>query len=139
MPGPVPKRSEQRRRANKPARDLLKPAGAAVEAPPLDLENIHPLAEQWYASLSSSPESRFFTPAVWQRARINALVLSGLLTSGRGVSSMLYASVQNDWKSLLVDPAEQRRLGIEVQAAAEDPDEAHADATVTSLMAKIGG
>ena len=106
-------------------------------APPLDLDEVHPLARELYESLQGSPEARFFTPAVWQRVRVHIAVLSKLLGSGR-MSSQMYAALQGDWKSLLVDPAEQRRLGIEVQAAAEvDEDEERADATVTSLMTKL--
>lgn len=138
MPGPVPKRSEQRRRVNAPARPLVKPVGAAP-APALGLDDAHPLAVELYEALKGSAEARFFTPAVWQRARVHVLVLSTLLRSSR-MSSQMYAALQGDWKSLLVDPAEQRRLGIEVQAVAEvDVDAERADATVTSLMTKLGG
>lgn len=137
MPGPPPKRSEQRRRKNAPVRPILPVSGAAPKAPPLGVE-VHELASDWYESLAGSPESRFFTPAVWQRARIAALMLSRLILSSKP-SSMWYAAIQSDWRSLLVDPAEQRRLQIEVQEAVEDPDAAHAAATVTDLTARLGG
>jgi hypothetical protein len=104
----------------------------------LDDEDLHPLASGWYAALVVSPEARFFTPAVWERARVNVLVLSRLLRSSR-MSSQMYAAVQADWKSLLVDPAEQRRLGIEVQAAGVDPAVERAAATVTDLRSRLGG
>jgi hypothetical protein len=114
MPGPVPKRSDQRRRRNAPAFGLDKPAGAAESAPALNAD-VHALAADWYAALSEGAEAAYYTPATWQRARIVAVMLSKVLESGRP-SSQMYAALQNDMKSLLVDAGELRRLGIEVQA-----------------------
>lgn len=119
MPGPVPKRSDQRRRRNKPAIDITKVDGAAAAAPELDLE-VSSIVADWYGALSLGPEARFYTPAMWQRARIVAKMLDGVLTSGRP-SSQMYAALQGDMKSLLVDAGELRRLGIEVQAADVEP------------------
>ncbi|MGI9091554.1 MAG: hypothetical protein ACR2GG_10680 [Gemmatimonadaceae bacterium] len=134
------KRSDQRlghqTKAQKEA--VLRVPGAAPAPPLLGLEGCHPLAVSLYEALAQSPESRFFTPAVWQRARVNVLMLSKVLLSSRP-SSQMYAAVQADWKSLLVDPAEQRRLGIEVQAAEVDEDAESASATVTNLRARLGG
>lgn len=121
MPGPVPKRSDQRRRRNKPAIDISKVGGAAAEAPELGMD-LHPLVADWYAALSQGAEAAFYTPAMWQRARIVARMLDTVVTSGKP-SSMMYAALQADMKALLVDAGELRRLGIEVQAAeAAEPD-----------------
>jgi hypothetical protein len=68
---------------------------------------------------------------MWQRARIVAKMLSGVLEAGRP-SSQMYAALQADMKSLLVDAGELRRLGIEVQAA-EEP----AVAVVTDFRARL--
>jgi hypothetical protein len=140
MPGPVPKRSEQRRRANKPARELVKPTGAAP-APELAIEELHPLALSLFESLTKSVEARFYTEAVWQRVRVHCYVLSETLyaNNGKAISSMMYTALQADWKSFLVDPAEQRRLGIEVQAEQADPDADVADSTVSSLVNRLSG
>lgn len=115
MPGPVPKRSDQRRRRNAPAFGLDKVEGAAAVIPELD-QDVHALAEDWYLSLAAGAEAAFYTPAIWQRARIVAVMLSKVLESGRP-SSQMYAALQADMKSLLVDAGELRRLGIEVQAS----------------------
>lgn len=119
MPGPAPKRSDQRRRRNKPAIEISKVDGAAPEAPELGLE-VHQLVADWYAALALGAEAKFYTPAMWQRARIVARMLDGVITSGRP-SSQMYAALQSDMKSLLVDAGELRRLGIEVQAADAAP------------------
>jgi len=120
MPGPAPKRSDQRRRRNKPAIDISKVEGAAASQPELGLE-VHPLVADWYAALDEGPEAQFYTPAMWQRARIVARMLDGVITAGRP-SSQMYAALQADMKSLLVDAGELRRLGIEVQAAEAQPE-----------------
>ena len=119
MPGPPPKRSDQRRRRNKPAIDISKVPGAAAAAPDLGFE-VHQVVADWYAALSLGAEAQFYTPAMWQRARIVARMLSGVLESGRP-SSQMYAALQADMKSLLVDAGELRRLGIEVQPAEPAP------------------
>lgn len=119
MPGPVPKRSDQRRRRNAPSIAITKVDGAAASQPDLGLE-VSPIVEDWYGALALGPEAQFYTPAMWQRARIVAKVLDGVLTSGRP-SSQMYAALQGDMKSLLVDAGELRRLGIEVQAADTAP------------------
>lgn len=141
MPGPPPKRSEHRRRANTPKSQqtaaLVKPEGA-VDAPPLDLTDVHPMAAALFESIAGSPEAQFFTPAVWQRARVHTLLLSNLLRADRPSANM-YAALQSDWQALLISPAEQRRLGIEVQRVVADDDEAAADATVLDLKAKLSG
>jgi hypothetical protein len=121
MPGPVPKRSDQRRRRNAPAHGTAKVGGAAVASPDLDVEGLHPLAVSWFAALAEGAEAQFYTPALWQRARIVAVMLSDLLAASKP-SSMMYVALQADMKALLVDAGELRRLGIEVQAAEEAPE-----------------
>lgn len=119
--GPAPKRASQRRRENKPDRPIEHIDGA-VPPPPLDLE-VHPLAAAMYDALCGSMEAGYLTAASWQRARISAYVLSEQLNRHE-VSSVMYTALQQDWKALLIDPGEQRRLGIEVNRAPEvDEDE----------------
>jgi len=129
-PGPPPKRAADRRRENKPARPVEHVDGA-VPPPELNLDTVHPLAADMYEALKASPESAYLTPVAWQRARMSAYVLSKQLLRGEGVSSVMYAAIQQDWKALLIDPAELRRLSIEVRKApTSDPD---ADAAVARL------
>lgn len=119
--GPVGKRSDQRHghRTKAEQAKITKIQGAAATQPELGLE-VHSLVADWYAALAEGPEAQFYTPAMWQRARIVARMLDGVLTSGRP-SSQMYAALQADMKSLLVDAGELRRLGIEVQAAEPSP------------------
>jgi hypothetical protein len=119
--GPVPKRSDHLHghRSKADLSRVAKVDGAAVVVPELGFE-AHQLVVDWFASLADGAEAQFYTPAMWQRARIVAEMLSRLLSSSRP-SAQLYTAIQQDMKSLLVDAGELRRLGIEVQAAVLEP------------------
>ena len=116
--GPVPKPPDKRHgHRSKAENATTRVTGAAAEPPLLDLD-VPDVVADWYAALSQGPEARFYTPALWQRARVAAVMLAGVLRSGRP-SSQMYAALQRDMQALLVDAGELRRLGITVQPAAE--------------------
>jgi len=116
--GPVPKPPDKRHGHRSKAENVTtRVSGAAPAPPPLDLD-VPDVVADWYAALSQGPEARFYTPALWQRARVAAVMLAGVLRSGRP-SSQMYAALQKDMQALLVDAGELRRLGITVQPAAE--------------------
>lgn len=73
MPGPIPKRSTERRRRNKPEHPITEATfqGDAVIKPPLR-PGIHPLAKRWYDSLADSGQSRWYEPSDWAFAMIIA-------------------------------------------------------------------
>lgn len=138
--GPAPKREGQRRRRNKPDTPVEHVAGAgAPEPPPLDLPNAHHLAVDLYDALRNSAEAAYLTPAAWQRARVSALVLSQQLASGKP-SAVMYSALQADWKALLIDAGELRRLGIEIgKAEAVDTDELAAVSALDEFRASRSG
>ena len=114
--GPVPKPPDKRHgHRSKAENATTRVTGAAAEPPPLGLD-VPDVVADWYAALSQGPEARFYTPALWQRARVAAVMLAGVLRSGRP-SSQMYAALQKDMQALLVDAGELRRLGITVQPA----------------------
>lgn len=139
--GPVPKRSDQRRRANKPEVPIIHaPSGtrAAVAAPEPD-GSWHQLAHDWYASLAESGQSQFFEPSDWQQARVWADLLSRELFKDKP-SAMMINAWQAGAAELLTTEGARRRMRIELErAVASDPGQDHADATVTDLMDRIGG
>ena len=128
--GPIGKRSDHRHGHRTKAENAVDQIFGAAPQPELGLD-VHELAESWYAALADSPESQYYTPAMWERARIVAQMLSGVLRAGRP-SSQMYAAIQSDMKSLLVDAGELRRLGIEVQSAESQPV-----APVTDFRARL--
>src|SRR5690349_14152562 len=115
MPGPVPKRSEERRRQNKPDRPASKvPAGGPVVQPeaPADL---HPLAASWYESLSRSGQARYYEPSDWETARVTAVLLSEQLLSGKPSSMMLTALFDVMRRDLLSSEGARRVARLEVE------------------------
>lgn len=76
MPGPVPKRSNQRRRRNKPDVPIDTALGAAdVEIPEAD-PDWHHVATRWYEALARSAQSFYYEPSDWAYAYVQAESLS---------------------------------------------------------------
>lgn len=125
VPGPVPKRSDQRRRRNKPAggevtRAKSKGASGAPEADP----DWHPIAIEWFSSLGESGQSQFYEPSDWATARVWAELLSRQLESGRPSAQMISAW-SSDNTNLLGTEGARLRSRIELEKGdAEKPDEA---------------
>lgn len=113
MPGPVPKRSNQRRRRDSSAVSLRTvQVDGVVEVPAAD-ESWHPIAGAWYTSLAESAQSQFYEPSDWAYAFVWAEVLSRQLASGRPSARML-ASWQSAASDLLTTEASRRRVRVEV-------------------------
>ena len=125
MPGPVPKRTEQRRRRNvSPAGAVTKAAGAkTVRRPNVD-SSWHPIARDWYKSLSLSGQAKFYEPSDWQTARYVAELMSRALNQGQRISSQLVAAIQSAQTDLLTTEGARRRARVELQrgeVAVESP------------------
>ncbi|WP_197688731.1 hypothetical protein [Corynebacterium belfantii] len=119
MPGPVPKRSDQRRRRNKDATGLhiVKDLPATAKAkPPRVSPNWHPLMKDWFRSLKESGQSAFYEPSDWQTARLLAEVMSQELNSGEAVKASMLAEFNRAAAALLTTEGERRRLRVELQA-----------------------
>lgn len=154
--GPVPKRSDQRRRRNEPSIPITKaPSGQSQRppAPPGD-PNWHPIAASFYASLESSGQSRFYEPSDWALAKLVAESMSRDLSEQvvgvterdgvlRDVIPLKGASLAAYLKAcsvLLVTEGDRRRLQIELESPqAIDPNAERASATITDLRSRLGG
>ncbi|MFI7191469.1 hypothetical protein ACIBQ0_17180 [Nocardia nova] len=142
MPGPPPKPASQRRRANKPkSLGEAEPETfvGAVDAPPLNIEGAHHLVVDLYESLAGSVEGQYFSPADWQRARLEMHYLNELLLGDKTPGAMAWATVQSALGDLLVSPADKRRLGIELQRKRVDADEDAAVAQIDEYRRRLGG
>lgn len=126
MPGPIPKRSDQRRRRNKSdGPSLVKaPGGAAPEVPPAD-EEWHPIAAGWYESLAQSGQAQFYEASDWATAYYVAEAMSRNLNSVR-FSAQLFQAVMSGMTDLLTTEGARRRARVELEreSGAEDPREA---------------
>ena len=116
--GPVPKRSDQRRRANKTEIPLATARGARPRIPSAD-RTWHPIARGMFESLKRSGQSEFFEASDWQAARLAAEATSRLLKAEK-FSAMLLAAVDGMWARLLMTEADRRRLRIELERPKED-------------------
>lgn len=116
MAGPVGKRSDQRRRRNKPEGPQLvvAPAAPAVTVPEPS-EAWHPLMVDWYRSLMSSGQSAFYEPSDWEMARLAAHVMSQELNSGEAVKAATLKEFQAIANNLMTTEGARRKLRVELQ------------------------
>lgn len=128
--GPIPKRSEERRRTNKPddAEPVTAPAGTEILWPEPDIE-WHDLAADWYASLAESGQAAFYQQSDVMTARYVAEAMSRNLLAGR-FSAQLFAAVMGGMTELLTTEGSRRRVRIELERA---PVAKQAPAGVTAI------
>lgn len=131
--GPVPKRSDHRRRTNSPAVPLSRVDGAeAVERPAAD-EAWHPVARRWYDALGESGQAVFYEPSDWATAYLMAESISrdlnpqfvGFAQTGRDETTAEYATIPLKGASLsaylkamsdlLATEGARRRASVELQ------------------------
>lgn len=155
--GPVPKRTTQRRRTNKPkipTTSVKTPAGAAPIVAPGPDQTWHPVARSWYESLVVSGQAEFYQPSDWSTAVLIAESMSrdlspqfvGFTESGevihesiplKGASLSAYLRAMS---VLMVTEGDRRRLSLELAAAPKaDPDAERAAGTVTDIRSRLGG
>jgi len=115
--GPIPKRSEERRRTNKPAdaEPVTAPAGAEVLWPEPEPE-WHDLASEWYMSLQDSGQSVFYQQSDVMVARYLAEAMSRNLNASR-FSAQLFAAVMAGMTELLTTEGARRRVRVELERA----------------------
>lgn len=138
--GPVPKRSDQRRRANKPDVPVkAAPAGNSVYRVPSPRPDWHPLARRWWLALAKSGQSRWYEPSDWEHAFVWADLLSRQMWSDKPSAMMLTA-----WDSassrLLVTEGDRRRVRIELDRdPGPDPDKEAGVASMRAWRDKLAG
>lgn len=84
----------------------------------------HPIAVEWFDSLSKSGQSDFYEPSDWAMARYCAELMSRTLFAERP-SAQMVASLDSVMARLLVTEGDRRRARLELQKAAPvDPVQA---------------
>lgn len=113
--GPVPKRSSERQRRNKPEVEIttIEVSGPA-DQPELGLEDPHPIIVDLWHSLAESAQAEFYEPSDWQFARFTLHFASDLLKAGRP-SAQMFQGVTSALSDLLVSEGARRRLRMEVE------------------------
>lgn len=129
MPGPIPKRSDERIRRNKDVVEIdVVEAVGEVAVPPLDLEDPHPMVQDFYDSLSESAQTEYYEPSDWQFARWTLHWMDHTLKSSKP-SAMLIQTINAAFTEMMVSEGARRRLRMEIergQAEAEVVDIASA-------------
>ncbi len=119
--GPIPNRSDQRVRRNKPEEGPIDKITAigTVEVPVLGITNPHPIVKDLYESMKTSAQARFYEPSDWQYARLTFHFVNKLLRQQKP-SAMLLSSVNQMLTSLLLTEGDRRRVRIEVERQQAD-------------------
>lgn len=127
--GPVPKRSSERRRRNKPegAEITTVPVAEQQVKCPLADESWHQIARDWYDSLAVSGQAVFYEPSDWATARYVAEAMSRSLLASR-FSAQMFAAVSAAMTELLTTEGARRRARLEI-ARGKPGDEKPADVT----------
>lgn len=152
--GPLPKRSDQRRRTNQPDIAVISAEGAEVVVAPDADSAWHPVALAWYESLAQSGQAKFYEPSDWSTAYLVAesmsrdlcpqaigiaektgeVVMATIPLKGASLSAYLRA-----FNVLLVTEGDRRRAAVELERVGpSDPDADRASATVTALRSSLG-
>lgn len=119
--GPIPKRSDERIRRNKVEGLEKVPVIGAVNQPPLDMPDAHPVTVELYNSLSDSAQSRFYEPSDWIFAKFAMHFVDTVLKQNRP-SAQLLASVQTMLADLLVSEGSRRRVRLEIERSESGGD-----------------
>jgi hypothetical protein len=129
MPGPVPKRSEERTRRNKPENEggvsLSKGEKVPFKVPPAD-GNWHSRAKQWYRSLSRSGMREYYELSDYEMARV---LCDALTEYYKRPTAMMLATILQGMTSLGVTEGERRRMRIEL----EKPKENETSASIVAI------
>ena len=124
--GPIPKRSDQRRRKNKPETPLTKAASSGKTCgPPLAAGGKHTAAaKRFYASLRTSGQAQFYEPSDWAYAA--DIICTAIDAYVKKPQAAMLASLTQAMTPLLITEGDRRRARLELERAA--PEEVTADA-----------
>lgn len=138
MRGPVPKRSEHRRRKNVPEGPALRKApGAAVVKPPAEDKDWHIAAKRWFRALKKSGQSQFYEPSDWAFAQWACDLMTKEMSREDPRAAMI-GELTSMMDNLLTSEGARRRLRVELQRG-EDSSDGDADVVVMSMYKDLGG
>lgn len=128
--GPIPKRSDERVRRNKPEVPIQKvQAFGMVEPPDLGIPDAHPFVTDFYESLKDSAQSRFYEPSDWEYARWVCNAMNDFMKASKP-SAMMFQAINSALSDLLITEGERRRVRLEIERGQAGSGES---AEVTSI------
>lgn len=127
--GPAPKRSSQRRRRNKPDKEVRTGAGNADTRQPPAKAGWHEVAKLWYESLGQSGQNKWYEPSDWAAAYMLAENMSrdlkprvvGITDEGKVIKAQVpmtggaLNAYLRGMNALLVTEADRRQAGVELE------------------------
>ena len=132
--GPIPKRSDQRRRRNKTPEDApatVVAIGQGKVTPPAEDRAWHPYAKQWFRALKKSGQAAFYQDSDWQEARIVAYLISKEMGRDSGPRAGMMDVIFSRADNLMTTEGARRRLRVELHAAKDNDDSK--EATVSMI------
>jgi hypothetical protein len=123
--GPIPERSEARRRRNKTdGPELIQAPNGTPDNLPDDLPDPdpdwHPIATKWFLSLRESGQAAFYQPSDWATAHYAAELMSRGLDSDRPPNGQYVAALNSLMSSLLTTEGDRRRARMELERKAPE-------------------
>lgn len=140
--GPIPKRSEERRRANKDVVPVEQPkSGTRLPSPQPEADPTwHPIAIRWWDALGESGQAIFYEPSDWAQAYFIAEAMTSCCSVPRGrMSSEMFKGVITATSSLMTTEGERRRLRIELKRADVEDTETAGVVALRDYKKNIGG
>lgn len=114
-PGPVPKRSEERIRRNKPEYEITRiEAEGTVEQPDLGFDDPHPITVELWESMAQSAQSEYYEPTDWAYAKFVLHHADQLLKNSRP-SAQMFQGITSSFGDLLMSEGARRRVAMEIE------------------------
>lgn len=116
MPGPIPKRDEERIRRNAPEipTETVEVFGPVI-IPDLGIEDAHPLISEFWESLKKSGQSRFYEPSDWVYAKLVLTLMNSSLEQLGYVTAAQLQQYNVMLSNLLVSEGDRRRARLEIE------------------------
>ena len=136
--GPVPKRSDQRRRRNKTEGGIdSAPTSSSRKLGPPCPDWLLGLGKTWYESLGTSGQAVFYTDSDWATALVVAKAID---TFDERPTAMMLASIMSACSSLVCTEGDRRRLRIELERGERVDEDAEAGvASMETWRKKLTG
>lgn len=112
--GPIPKRSEERIRRNRPTSPVSRSEGAACVKPPPANKDWHPIAKRMWRALKESGQAKYCEPSDWAYAYSLMEDLTYYKNSDKRSGQML-AALLSGMTPLMMTEGDRRRLQLELE------------------------
>lgn len=133
--GPVPKRSQERRRRNVEGGQVEQvEVGGPVVVPELP-DTASPLARELFEALASSGQAQFYEPSDWWLAKLMAVAVDDYLDGRKSATKL--AEIRALATELMMSEGQRRRLRLEL--VRDEPEGDSAGVTALDAYRKMLG